>query len=112
MQSVLHFLLFHLRTKKSHQACLRSTHGKPANVGVDAAARIQASIAGRIKLRYTLPPLASNDLFGGPLIIARVVPRLAWRWRVPSRNVGLRPKTPKRRSGKYTLRFPRENQYA
>jgi hypothetical protein len=36
-----------------------------ANGGVDAAARIQSSITGRIKLRNTLPPLASNDLFGG-----------------------------------------------
>jgi hypothetical protein len=35
------------------------------NGGVDAAARIQSSIAGRIKLRNTPPPLASNDLFGG-----------------------------------------------
>ncbi len=34
-----------------------------ANVRVDAAARFQSSIAGRIKLRNTLPPLASNDLF-------------------------------------------------
>src|SRR5205807_7376778 len=67
MQSVLHVLLFHLRTKKSHQACLRSTHGKPSNVGVDAAARIHSSIAGRIKLRNTLPPLASNDLFAACL---------------------------------------------
>src|SRR5438067_332045 len=32
------------------------------NVGVDAAARIQSSIAGPIILRNTLPPLAS-DLF-------------------------------------------------
>ncbi|HXL79841.1 MAG TPA: hypothetical protein VN951_03110 [Pyrinomonadaceae bacterium] len=36
---------------------------KSANGGVDAAARIQSSIAGLIKLRNTLPPLASNDLF-------------------------------------------------
>src|SRR6266542_5622589 len=35
------------------------------NGGVDAAARIQSSIAGPIILRNTLPPLASNDLFGG-----------------------------------------------
>jgi hypothetical protein len=34
------------------------------NGRVDAAARIQSSIAGRIMLRNTLPPLASNDLFG------------------------------------------------
>jgi hypothetical protein len=34
------------------------------NGRVDAAARIQSSIAARIKLRNTLPPLASNDLFG------------------------------------------------
>jgi hypothetical protein len=32
------------------------------NLRVDAAARIQSSIAGRIKLRNTVPPLASNDL--------------------------------------------------
>jgi hypothetical protein len=32
------------------------------NGGVDAAARIHSSIAGPIKLRNTLPPLASNDL--------------------------------------------------
>ncbi len=41
-------------------------NSKPANVGVDAAARIQSSSAGRIKLRNTLPPLASNDLLCGP----------------------------------------------
>src|SRR6266516_2799469 len=35
------------------------------NGRVDAAARIQSSIAGRIKLRNTLPPLASNDLLSG-----------------------------------------------
>ena len=34
------------------------------NGGVDAAARIHSSITGRIKLRNTPPPLASNDLFG------------------------------------------------
>jgi hypothetical protein len=34
------------------------------NGGVDAAARFHSSIAGRIKLRNTLPPLASNDLLG------------------------------------------------
>src|SRR5205807_4869593 len=32
------------------------------NGGVDAAARIRSSIAERIKLRNTLPPLACNDL--------------------------------------------------
>src|ERR1700682_6134900 len=32
------------------------------NGGVDAAARTHSNIAGRIKLRNTLPPLASNDL--------------------------------------------------
>jgi hypothetical protein len=35
------------------------------HISVDAAARIQSSLAGRIMLRDTLPPLASNDLFGG-----------------------------------------------
>ncbi|HEU0045986.1 MAG TPA: hypothetical protein VFQ43_00105 [Nitrososphaera sp.] len=35
-----------------------------SNVRVDAAARIQSSIAGPIKLRNTLPPLASNDFVG------------------------------------------------
>jgi hypothetical protein len=35
---------------------------KPSNGGADAAARIRSSIA-RIKLRNTLLPLASNDLF-------------------------------------------------
>jgi hypothetical protein len=34
------------------------------NVRVDAAARIQSSIAGRIKLRNTLPPIASDYLLG------------------------------------------------
>src|SRR5207244_1421063 len=34
------------------------------NGGVDAAARIQSSIAGPSMMRNTLPPLASNDLFG------------------------------------------------
>src|SRR5882762_8037791 len=34
------------------------------NDGVDATAQIQSGIAGRIKLRNTLPPLASNDLLG------------------------------------------------
>ena len=38
---------------------------KRANGCVDAAARIQSSIAGRIKLRNTLPPLASNELLCG-----------------------------------------------
>src|SRR5205085_6804845 len=35
---------------------------RPGFIEVDAAARIQSSIAERIKLRNTLPPLASNDL--------------------------------------------------
>jgi len=35
------------------------------NGGVDAAARFHSSIAGPIMMRNTLPPLASNDLFGG-----------------------------------------------
>ena len=34
------------------------------NGGVDAAARIHSSIAGPVMMRNTLPPLASNDLFG------------------------------------------------
>lgn len=34
---------------------------KTANVGVDAAARFHSSLAGPIKLRNTLPPLASKD---------------------------------------------------
>ena len=38
---------------------------EPPNDRVDAAARIHSSIAGPIKLRNTLPPLASNDLFDG-----------------------------------------------
>jgi hypothetical protein len=38
---------------------------KASNARVDAAARIHSNIAGRIKLRNTLTPLASNDLFGG-----------------------------------------------
>ena len=37
------------------------------NGGVDAAARIQSSIAGPVKLRNTLPPLASNELLAGVL---------------------------------------------
>src|SRR5438105_3341975 len=35
---------------------------RPGFIEVDAAARIQSSIAGRIKLRNTPPSLASNDL--------------------------------------------------
>src|SRR2546429_5690666 len=41
---------------------------RPGFIEVDAAARIQSSIAGRIKLRNTLPPLASNELLGCTLI--------------------------------------------
>ena len=37
------------------------------NVRVDAAARIQSSIAGPISLRNTLPPLASNELLAASL---------------------------------------------
>jgi hypothetical protein len=37
------------------------------NGGVDGAARIHSSIAERIKLRNTPPPLASNDLLCCPL---------------------------------------------
>src|SRR5437588_9353819 len=37
---------------------------RPGFIEVDAASRNQSSIAGRIKLRNTLPPLASNDLMG------------------------------------------------
>src|SRR5947207_15288779 len=44
--------------------------GKVMSNGADAAARIQSSIAGRIKLRNTLPPLASNDLLCAPLSAA------------------------------------------
>jgi hypothetical protein len=36
---------------------------KLPNGGVDAAARIQSSIAGPVLMRTTPPPLASNDLF-------------------------------------------------
>src|SRR5260370_38342489 len=36
------------------------------NGGVDAAARIKAPSAAPSKLRNTLPPLASNDLFDVP----------------------------------------------
>src|SRR5205823_4665423 len=36
---------------------------------VDAAARIHSTFAGRSKLRNTLPPLASNDLYGGASVI-------------------------------------------
>jgi hypothetical protein len=35
------------------------------NGGVDAAARIQSSVAGPVMMQNTLPPLASNDLLGG-----------------------------------------------
>jgi hypothetical protein len=38
------------------------------NGGVDAAARIHSSIAAPIMMRNTLPTLASNDLFGAPII--------------------------------------------
>src|SRR3954470_1880169 len=41
------------------------------NGGVDAAARIQSSIAGRIMMRNTLPPLASNDLLCGAMRCTR-----------------------------------------
>jgi hypothetical protein len=34
------------------------------NGGVDAAARFHSTIAGPVMMRNTLPPLASNDLFG------------------------------------------------
>ena len=37
----------------------------PSNVRVDAAARIQSSIAASLMMRNTLSPLASNDLFDG-----------------------------------------------
>src|ERR1041384_4413763 len=43
---------------------------KPPNGGVDAAVRIQSSIAGPVTMRNTPPPLASNDLFG---VVARGV---------------------------------------
>src|SRR5207302_3295405 len=44
---------------------------------VDAAARIKAPFAAPSKLREALPPLASNDLFGGgrydmPISLVRV----------------------------------------
>src|SRR6266542_2045424 len=42
----------------------RDATAKQPNGGVDAAARIQSSIAGPVMMRNTLPPLASNDLFG------------------------------------------------
>jgi hypothetical protein len=42
-----------------------SATARAPNGGVDAAARIQSSIAGRIMMRNTPPPLASNDLFDG-----------------------------------------------
>src|SRR5438128_1979433 len=41
------------------------------NVRVDRAARINATFAAPIMLRNTLPPLASNELFGGELVQAR-----------------------------------------
>jgi len=47
---------------------------KPSNGGVDAAARIQSSIAGPIILRNTLPPLASNDLLYGRPQVVQVAP--------------------------------------
>src|SRR5690349_11443597 len=40
----------------------------PSNVGVDGGA-IHSSIAGRIKLHNTLPPLASNDLSVRPRLL-------------------------------------------
>src|SRR5713101_6755632 len=39
--------------------------GQVPNGGVDAAARIKAPFAAPSKLREALPPLASNELFGG-----------------------------------------------
>jgi hypothetical protein len=45
---------------------VKLTLQKQPNGGVDAAARIQSTIAGAIILRNTLPPLASNDLLGMP----------------------------------------------
>jgi hypothetical protein len=42
------------------------------NVRVDAAAGFHSSIAGPVTMRNTLPPLASNDLFGA-VMISRVV---------------------------------------
>ena|GEM_PF-7084235 len=42
------------------------------NGGVDAAARIQSSIAGPVIMRNTPPPLASNDLLGTHLSIGSI----------------------------------------
>jgi hypothetical protein len=42
-----------------------SAEVKAHNGGVDAAARIHERIAGPVMMRNTLPPLASNGLFGG-----------------------------------------------
>jgi len=39
---------------------------------IEAAARIQSSIAAPVMMRNTLPPLASNDLFG--VVILRKAP--------------------------------------
>src|SRR5437867_4130068 len=49
-------------------AIFASDSSKPPNGGVDAAARIQSSIAGPIMIRNTLPPLASNDLLCAVLL--------------------------------------------
>src|SRR5437868_5327690 len=57
--------------------CVKSSQAMMDNGRVDAAARIQSSIAGPIKLQNTQPPLASNDLLG-----TRHGPRSSYRTRM------------------------------
>src|SRR6266852_6306798 len=59
--------MHHPTKSPGHVAHLWFQKAKRDNVRVDAAARIQSSIAGPIILRNTLPPLASNDLLAGRL---------------------------------------------
>ena len=67
-------------TRKGERTC-QVFKAARYNGGVDAAAQIQSSIAGRIKLRNTLPPLASNDLLG---IVRRLEVIYKWRRMRPS----------------------------
>src|SRR2546427_5042802 len=49
---------------------------EPHNVRVDAAARIQSSIAGPVMMRNTLPPLASNEFVGHQFRVTKSFPVL------------------------------------
>ena len=65
---------------------------KPPNDSVDAAARIQSSIAGPFMMRNTLPPLASNDLLGIRYLFRRSLRTIA-EYTSPSKSAGSKPTT-------------------